>query len=292
MNIRIKRILISIDILIVPLIVIALLKDFFVQYIITIVFIIAHELGHIVTALFSGAKIYRLRILPIGLNAEIDDSLCSKYRKIYIYMAGPCINIISAIVIYILYASHFVSKELTLGVYINMWLAFFNLLPILPLDGGKIAMEMLSEHFGLFKASKKMHILSVLLSIVVICLGLMVFKQSQYNFSLVLVGIYILVCNRKSKKETAFMNIKNFVYRRAKIIRKGIYPAREIVVMKNVKLSEVIKAMDYANMFHLVNVLDENLRLIKVMTEQEILDALMLNSIDTTFDKLLTISQD
>lgn len=286
-DIRIKRILICIDILIIPLVVIAIINNYFIQYAIAMGFIVAHELGHIVAALMSGARIYCLRILPIGVNAAIDDSKCSKYSKIYIYLAGPCVNIIFAAIIYILYACHVVCIELTLGVYINIWLAFFNLLPILPLDGGKIAMEALSDHSGLFRANKQMHVLSALFSILIICLGLVVFKKTLYNVSLILIGIYILLFSKESKKETAIMNIKNFVFRRSRVVKKGIYPAREIVAMKNVKLSEVIKAMDYANMFHLVNVLDDDLRVIKVMTEQEILDALMVNNMDTTLDKLV-----
>lgn len=291
-NIRIKRMLVSIDLLIVPLIVIAIINNFAIQYVITMVFIIAHEVGHIVTALITGSRIYCIRILPIGVNAAIDDSRSSKFSKIAIYLAGPCVNIMFAIIIYILYARHFISIELTLGVYINIWLAFFNLLPILPLDGGRIAAEALSDYSGIFRANKQMRILSVLLSIIIICLGLVVLKKTLYNISLVLIGIYILICSKESKKETAFMNIKNFIFRRSRIIRKGIYPVREIAVMKNVKLSEIIKAMDYTNMFHLVNILDDELRVIKVMTEQEILDALMLNDINTTFDKLLTISEE
>ena len=86
------------------------------------------------------------------------------------------------------------------------------------------------------------------------------------------------------------MNINNFVFKRSKIIQKGIYPVREIAVMKSVKLSEVIKAMDHTNMFHLINVLDDDLKIIRVMTEQELLDVLMLNSVDTTFDKLFNSS--
>ncbi|MHB8064741.1 MAG: site-2 protease family protein, partial [Ruminiclostridium sp.] len=263
-----------------------------IQYVMTMFFIVAHELGHIVAALISGAGIYCIRILPIGVNAVIDDSGCSKYRRIYIYLAGPGINIIFAAIIYILYACHFVSIEFTLGIYINIWLAFFNLLPILPLDGGKIVMEGLADYSGLYRTSKQIRILSVLISIILICLGLVILIRTLYNISLVLVGIYILLCSKENKKETALMNIKNFVFRRSRIIKKGIYPAREIVVMKNVKLSEVIKAIDYANMFHLVNVLDEDLRVIKVMTEQEILDALMTNNLDTTMDKLLTVSKE
>ena len=83
------------------------------------------------------------------------------------------------------------------------------------------------------------------------------------------------------------MNIKNLLFRRSRILKQRIYPIREIAVMKDVKLSEVIKAMDYANMFHMVNVLDENLRIIKVVSEQEILDALITNNIDTEINRIL-----
>lgn len=292
MNFRVKRVLISVDGFILPLIVLALVTNFFIEYVITMGFIIIHELFHIIAALTSGAKLCSIRILPIGLNAQIDDSRLSKTSKVFIYMAGPCINLIFAIFIYILYACHFVSKELILGVYINMWLAFFNLLPILPLDGGKIAMELLADRFGLFRASKQIRKISVFLSIIIICIGLVLFKQSIYNVSLVLIGIYIMLCIKGIEKETAFMNIKNIIFRRSRLVTKGIFPVRVIVVMQNIKLSEVIKVIDYANMFHIVNILDQQLRIIKVMTEQEILDALMSNSMDTTLEKLLNSSKD
>ena len=58
--------------------------------------------------------------------------------------------------------------------------------------------------------------------------------------------------------------------------------------MKDVKLSEVIKAMDHANRFHMIYVLDDNLRTITLISEQEVLDAVMTNNIDTTIDELLT----
>ena len=54
-------------------------------------------------------------------------------------------------------------------------------------------------------------------------------------------------------------------------------------------MSDVIKAMDYIDRFHIINVLDDNMRVIKVMTEQELLDAIMENTPDTTFDNLVHI---
>lgn len=288
-KIRIKYFTFSIDIFIIPFIIVVILSSYTIQYFVTIGFIIAHELGHITTALISGARIYCFKILPIGVTATIDDSGCSKITKIFIYLTGPCINIIFALTIYILYACHFISIDLFSGVYINIWLAFFNLLPILPLDGGKIVLEALSDYSGLFRTSKYMNILTILLSLVIIFLGLIILKETRYNTSLILIGIYILLCRTESRKETALMNIKNLLFRRSRIIKQRIYPVREIVVLKDVKLSEVIKAMDYANRFHIVYVLDENLRIIKVLSEQEILAAAMNNNIDTTIDKILTI---
>ena len=287
MKLRIKHITFSINILTVPIYIIAIISSFTAQFFITVGLIIAHELGHIVAAFISGAEIYCFRILPVGVSAAIEDYSCKKINKIFIYSAGPSVNIIFAIVIYILYACQVIPIEFTVGVYINIWLAVFNLLPILPLDGGKIAMEVLSDYSGLFKTSKHMNIITVILSVIMIILGLVIFKNTLYNASLVIVGIYILLSNTESRKETALMNIKNLLFRRSRILKQRIYPIREIAVMKDVKLSEVIKAMDYTNKFHMVNVLDENLRIVKVISEQEILDAIIINNINTEIGKIL-----
>lgn len=276
-----KHIKLKIDIFIIPLIMLVLLYDCFRQYLMTFIFISSHELGHILVALLLGAKFNSLRILPIGLNAIIDNQRCDKNSRILIYLAGPFVNIIMAAVCFVLKGFH-------LSTLINISLALFNLLPIQPMDGGKIALEILSVRLGLFKANKQLETVSIIVSIIIILFGLLVFIKNKYNISFVLIGIYIISCLKANKRETTFMNIKNLLFRRARIIKKGIYPVREIVVMKNMSIANVIKAMDYADMFHLVSILDDNLRVIRVMTEQEILDAGIENGADVTFDKLLT----
>lgn len=288
-NIKLNGITINIDFLIFILIIVSFVAGFFIQYIVILTFIILHETGHIITAVNSGASVYRLRVLPIGLNAEIDDSRCSKYGRILIYLVGPLTNLSFAILLYLIYACHSVSNELIWGVYTNIWLAFFNLLPILPLDGGKIVFELLAGHFGMFKAGKQMNILSLVISILMICFGVVIFKYTPYNASIILIGIYIFFCIKQNNKETALMNIKSFISKRSRFIAKGIYPARHIVVRQNVKLLDVIKIMDYSDMFHIVEIIDKDMHIIGVMTEQEIVDSLVLNSMDITFETLFPI---
>lgn len=73
--------------------------------------------------------------------------------------------------------------------------------------------------------------------------------------------------------ENAFMNIRQMIYRRSKLLKKGIYPARDLVVLKSTLVSEAIKSMDF-DRFHLIYVLDEHLQIHKILTENEIMDAI------------------
>lgn len=260
------------------------------SYLLTFLFIIIHEAAHIITALLSGAGVYNIRFLPVGLNAVIDDGVCSRRQRVAIYSAGPFMSFLLAVIfsiIIIVLESN--SPVLKMGAYINFYLCGFNLLPILPLDGGKLAMELLSARLGVFKAGKGLHFLTVILSISIILTGIISFCNTGKNISLLIIGLYILFCIKVNREETAFMNIKNFIFRKTRVMRKGIYPVREIVVLKSVKLSEVIKAMDYVDRFHIINVLDDDFKVIKVMTEQEVLDAIIGSTPDTTFEKLMQI---
>lgn len=257
------------------------------EYIMTILFVFAHEAGHISAAIYSGAAVYSLRILPVGFNAEIDDRVCSKWQRIFIYSTGPGISLLLAILFEILINLGLKNSLTTLGLHSNCYLAIFNLLPILPLDGGKIIMELLSEKCGILRAGMRMRLFSATISIGLAVLGLVGFINDRGNISLIVISLYILMCIGKSKEESAFMNIKNLLFRKSRVIKKGIYPVREIVVLKHVKLAEVIKACDYIDRFHIINVLDENLRVIKVMTEQELIDAIVRNTPDTTFENFM-----
>ncbi len=86
------------------------------------------------------------------------------------------------------------------------------------------------------------------------------------------------------------MNVKSIIYRRSRLVRKGVYQARDLVVLKNVMLSEIIKNMDF-DRFHIIHVLDDDLKLVKTFTEQEIIDALFENTTDITFDELIKKSE-
>lgn len=103
---------------------------------ITFIFIILHEIGHIVSGLLLGLKIKKLELNIAGISLEFKNyGKERKINNIIIDLAGPVINLLSAII------GIFVKSEVV--VYVNAMLFIINMLPIYPLDGGRILKNIL-----------------------------------------------------------------------------------------------------------------------------------------------------
>lgn len=106
----------------------------------TFIFILLHELGHLVTGITIGLKVKKINIHISGLSVEFENY--GKQRnanKIVLDIAGPLINIIALVIAIII-------KQEEIA-YINLLLAIVNLLPIYPLDGGQILRTLLRKRF-------------------------------------------------------------------------------------------------------------------------------------------------
>lgn len=269
----------------IPLIIIS---GYFVQYITTFLSIVLHELVHIVVASLKGSRIVWVKLMPVGLSAGVDTGNCSRNDRLAIYSSGPLMNIIISAATYS--AGFFIPDEQGFFYYIsivNFYLAVFNLIPAIPLDGGKILQEILDDSLGLILSAKYIRMLALLSSIIITAAGIYQNMSGKLNLSLFIIGLYLIITFNTRKLEASLMNIKQLLYRRQKLISKGIYQARELVVLKGMRLSAVIKALDY-DRFHIIYILDDNLTLLHMITENEIIEC-MLKHPDATFDELLKI---
>lgn len=122
-------------------------------YALLMILALVHELGHLVCGICLGLKLKSIKITPVGFqilfknniqdyNIKIQkgNEICIK--KIAIAFAGPLVNIFIAIIAFFMPQNMAISKE-TL-IYANLMLTMFNLLPIYPLDGGRILKEIVA----------------------------------------------------------------------------------------------------------------------------------------------------
>jgi len=165
---------------------------FVIFYSILIYSIVLHEIGHGLAALLLGdktaLKMGRLSLNPIK-HADLvgtiilplliiisGSSQLFGYAKpvpvnfnglkhprrdtIIVAIAGPVVNIIIALMLSTVLNIDFENQEITRaiiqGMYLNFVLAFFNMTPLLPLDGGRILAEIMPKEIGnQFKLTEK-----------------------------------------------------------------------------------------------------------------------------------------
>lgn len=120
-------------------------------YALLMAFAFFHEIGHLVCGLMIGVKPESIKINPLGFqiqfrtpvedyNKKVKNGNEQCIKKILIAIAGPLINIFMIIIC--LFLPQSLDPARTTIVYANLLLAIFNLLPVYPLDGGRILKEM------------------------------------------------------------------------------------------------------------------------------------------------------
>ena len=116
--------------------------------------VVLHELGHSLTARRYGVVVPRILLLPIGGMAEFDRIPRKPSEEFFITIAGPAVNFAIVAVLlpfvwrYVLGAEdmiEFSGAELMTQLFLaNLIMGIFNLLPVYPMDGGRILRSILA----------------------------------------------------------------------------------------------------------------------------------------------------
>jgi stage IV sporulation protein FB len=108
--------------------------------------VLVHEFSHMLVAAWFGVRTDRLRLLPFGAEVSIDCTFLPRDKKILILLGGPIGNIVLAIILSSLlwlFPQAFLVVEVL--IIANAVPGILNLLPIYPLDGGKILYLLVGE---------------------------------------------------------------------------------------------------------------------------------------------------
>ena len=104
--------------------------------------IVAHELGHSLTARCFGCRTACITMTVIGGCASMERLPRRPWQEVLVAAAGPAVSVALGVGLFALAAVAGVGNYLGLtafyGAQINLGLALFNLLPGFPMDGGRI----------------------------------------------------------------------------------------------------------------------------------------------------------
>lgn len=141
-------------------------------YIVFMLFTLVHELGHMVAGILLGLKPQKLNIMPVGFSVTFATKLNKKgktnytIKKLVIAITGPVLNIIMAVILYCNPGVKIFQLANETMVYTNLLIALFNMIPIYPLDGGRMVKCILT----LFYKQKQVYTYIHLISKISICI--------------------------------------------------------------------------------------------------------------------------
>jgi Zn-dependent protease/predicted transcriptional regulator len=169
--------------------------------------VLIHELGHSVTARLYHVKVRRITLWLLGGMAEFDEMPRQRGAEAVVAIAGPITSVLVAALCFVALMltppswipARFVFHSL---LSMNIVLAVFNLIPALPLDGGRVLRSLLALKMSHLRATQ---IASGVAKVLAIMLGL--FGLFSGDFMLVLIAFFVYMAGSSEVRNSMVVEL-------------------------------------------------------------------------------------
>lgn len=253
----------SIDYSFLILLILAIFLDSFRIYFLYMLFIILHELSHFFVAKKLGYLPKKIKLSIFGATLEgFDDFLT--LDEIKIVLAGPLFNLFIVVGCYLSFWFYPESYSFLMDVlFVNQMILLFNILPVFPLDMGRILLCLFSLKNGRRDGLKIIKKFSLFFVVFMFIFSVIFIKQ-DFAFSLGFASINLCILLFENCYGTSFKREISFKKKLSRL-DKGI--SQKIIYLKNGYPEKLLlKFIDGENYYVFVFV-DENYKEIKRIDE-------------------------
>lgn len=231
-----------------------------------------HELAHLIACSILKEKIAYIRIAPYGMNLKTG-MVKNEFHKIIISVAGPFASMIFMLVSTdkIFFAS-------------NLALFLINLLPALPLDGGEFLKSVLNCRIGYINSHKIMTIFSKVIGIALSFSGIFLLVMTKFNFSLLIIGVFLLYNQIEEKKN--YIHLQKSIFTNEFCASKKVFRVCPIGMDTSSYLTDAARYIGYGYQIE-IHIFDGG-RFIGTATQKKLLDTIINSGANAKADKLIT----
>lgn len=199
-------------------------------------FAIIHECGHLIAGILLGMKPDKMEIKAFGVsigfnieekdyNIKIKKGNLLEIKKIFVALAGPLTNICIILILWICPIFHLNENDKMLMIFSNFALIIFNILPIYPLDGGRILKGIFYFYKGKYQAEEYIYNISYITLIILTAISSIALLYLK-NIAIFLVITFLWGLQIR----------ENTIYRNRKKLYEAINNEMEKYDTKNIKI--------------------------------------------------------
>ncbi|WP_438434359.1 M50 family metallopeptidase [Gorillibacterium sp. sgz500922] len=260
--------------LFVLLMLLSAMTGYFLELLTLFGVVLIHELGHVAAAKSFGWQVQEVKLLPFGGVAVADPGSGAPAREEWIVaLCGPLQNaLMMGLSLAILAAGWGDSAWWAYFLQANLLIALFNLLPIYPLDGGRILLVALGKLVPYHRTLVLGTRISLGLSLLLVLASLTPKLSGGLNLNLLAVGLFLAATNWYGLKQLPFLFLRFLMGREAAIRRflDGGTEVEHVVVESRCTLLGAAKQL-MRDKYHLICIRGSGGRVERIIPEQALL---------------------
>ena len=249
--------------------------------------VLAHELAHAFAARRLGLPVKEVELLPFGGVARVGGQLVlHPAREFWVALAGPLGNLL--LVFLALGAKRYGLWHEELGpffVQCNLLLAAFNLLPALPLDGGRVYRAVLAGRLNLREATYRAAALGQVVAVLVMACGVLGLWLGVSGLDVLFVALFLFFAARRERLRAPYLVAWHLAAKKGELLRCGMLPVEHLVALEEVPLGRIVSSF-LPRRFCMVLVLDRHWRVKGLFTEAQLVESLLKYGTDLPVGRL------
>lgn len=208
--------------------------------------ILLHECAHGVASALLGQPPQEMELTPLGavLRLEDEDRL-PPLRRFVMLAAGPAMTLLLCALSLHLTRTGVLPISLGKRVFAaNLALLLLNLLPALPLDGGRMLSMVLSCFLRGEVTARIMRVLGTLLGFAAIVLSIcLAWQQGSMNLSLASVGCFLMYTAAQATTTQALHELRRLMDRKIALEARGHAPVRYVAILDGQPIQRALRLL-------------------------------------------------
>lgn len=260
------------------------------QALLIFLLVLGHELAHLLTAKAYGFRVIGLEIFPFGGAAYCEDLFEGrKIEESIMALAGPAFNLVLLFAAQALRWEGFWTGPASEDfVRFNLWLAAFNLIPVLPLDGGRVVRALFSDAFGFVRTTKALARGGQLLGILLALWGLTILGKGNAMdgiLTLFILAAFFWISGKKEISAARITFLRQITRKKEELLRKGLMRSKVITVTADTPLVRIVEELT-PDRYALISLPGEDFVLERTLTETQVVEGMLRKGIHYPVGKI------